>query len=982
MAKSQSNELGYSTLNPQIHRHLFGDKKRPNLDPQQLKATTKFLEKYKINLPIKNPTNLYSGDLPFPKIRENDLAEHFESIANDFVGRYMEDADNWAGSGKLPPLLPQNQIKIQPGWTRYEKVKNQWKTEFVKCPHESIYVFDTETFVTRGGFPVIGTAVSADAIYVWLAKEMVDPATPEDQWDCYDLIPLGSDAMIIGHNVSYDRARSSVDYNFDPTITNFWFDTMAAHIAVSGLAADQRWLHSISKKAKNLLTERERRMLRYKPRWFGAGATNSLIEVYNFHVASLSEWNLSDKSSDGECDLEIGYLSEGDKDIRDVFVKATEIDQMAGRTDLINYAIKDSLYTAKLFHVLWPKYREATPSAVGMCSQYFLNSSKIPLTNKWHSWLKDVNDRYDEHNEKASVLLKGLIRKYVSTWQTFLRLDIKNVKPNLHKLCDDNGIDITKKNGNYFSDENLLNKLLKKGIVDWQKFSQSYAKKDVWLSQLDWRVRSFDRKYKDLPQWASVYLTSDKQVTTKTPCAGLLLKLEWESKPVKYTRETGYGFIGADGKFQRIPHPKGKEENVGSLLSKDFVVDMEVGRLSSELPEATEALAIANATSYWTSVRKRVQDRIVMKSHKSNHLVTLPQIVSHGTISRRTVESLMVTMCSTKVYRIGTELKTRIECPSGWKIVGADFDGQELQIASIYADCWDSGHMSRKTPFIGASPLTYKVLAGSKAEGTDAHSALATAMGVSRDVAKIVNFTILYGGGARTVAASIKKFYKEKPEKELLLAAYKAMDYKKGRKGKNGIYFGGTDSGCFNLMEQLARGQTKLGKAENNRLPTLPVLGTKISTALRPEVVDRDFHTGRVNWTIQAAGSEILALFLLASHWLAKEFDIPLQFIISIHDEIWFMVPEQYANRFAVLMQMAHLLTWARFHQGCNLNDVPLTRAYFSDVAIDTRLRKTPTESTVTLSNPSGSEELPGKSYTMLEMASQGWIKTLADTVK
>ena len=508
--------------------------------------------------------------------------------------------------------------------------------------------------------------------------------------------------------------------------------------------------------------------------------------------------------------------------------------------------------------------------------------------------------------------------------------------------------------------------------------SKSYAKKDIWLSQLDWTVQSFYGKYANLPRWALVYLTSDKQVTTKTPCAGLLLKLQWEGKPVQYTRASGYGYINDDGKFQRIPHPKGKEENVGSLLSKDFVVDMEVGRLSSELPEATEALSIANATSYWTSVRKRVKDRIVFNPAKSNSLITLPQIVSHGTISRRTVESLMVTMCSTKDYRIGTELKTRVECPSGWKIVGADFDGQELQIASIYADCWDSKQLGAAEPFIGASPLTYKVLAGSKAEGTDAHSALATAMGVSRDVAKIVNFTVLYGGGARTVAASIKKFYKEKPEKELLLAAHKAMDYKKGRKGKNGIYFGGTDSGCFNLMEFLAKGQIQFGKAQNNRLPTLPVLGTKISTALRPEVVNTDFHTGRVNWTIQAAGAEILALFLLASHWLAKEFKIPLQFIISIHDEIWFMVPEQHANKFAVLMQMAHLMTWARFHQGCNLNNVPLTRAYFSDVAIDNRLRKTPTESTVTLSNPSGSSELPGRSYTMQDLADGGHIKELA----
>ena len=32
--------------------------------------------------------------------------------------------------------------------------------------------------------------------------------------------------------------------------------------------------------------------------------------------------------------------------------------------------------------------------------------------------------------------------------------------------------------------------------------------------------------------------------------------------------------------------------------------------MSSDLPQAARALEIANATSYWTSVRKRVMDRI------------------------------------------------------------------------------------------------------------------------------------------------------------------------------------------------------------------------------------------------------------------------------------------------------------------------------------------------------------------------------------
>ena len=50
--------------------------------------------------------------------------------------------------------------------------------------------------------------------------------------------------------------------------------------------------------------------------------------------------------------------------------------------------------------------------------------------------------------------------------------------------------------------------------------------------------------------------------------------------------------------------------------------------------------------------------------------------------------------------------------------------------------------------------------------------------------------------------------------------------------------------------------------ALKTRVPTLPGLGTKISTALRPAAVGDDFHTGRINWTIQASGAEMLAMLL------------------------------------------------------------------------------------------------------------------------
>ena len=166
--------------------------------------------------------------------------------------------------------------------------------------------------------------------------------------------------------------------------------------------------------------------------------------------------------------------------------------------------------------------------------------------------------------------------------------------------------------------------------------------------------------------------------------------------------------------------------------------------------------------------------------------------------------------------------------------------------------------------------------------------------------------------------------------------------------------------------------------ALRTRVPTLPCLGTKISTALRPSAVGNDFHTGRINWTIQSSGAEMLAILLTATHWLARQFKIPAQFILSIHDEVWWMVPDKYAEQFAVVFQMAHLYSWARFQSAVGMADVPLSRAFFSGVAIDDRLRKSPNECTVTPSNPSGAEEPEGQEYSMTKMSELGWVKKLA----
>jgi DNA polymerase gamma 1 len=116
---------------------------------------------------------------------------------------------------------------------------------------------------------------------------------------------------------------------------------------------------------------------------------------------------------------------------------------------------------------------------------------------------------------------------------------------------------------------------------------------------------------------------------------------------------------------------------------------------------------------------------------------------------------------------------------------------------------------------------------------------------------------------------------------------------------------------------------------------------------------------------------------LVATQWLIDEYRIPARFIISIHDEIWYMTPERYAEQFAVLFQIAHMYAWSLFQSNCGIPDLPLSRAFFSSVAIDERIRKSPRECTVSPSNPNGKDETDGVEHSMRELGEMGVIDKL-----
>lgn len=846
-----------------------------------------------------------------------------EAKASSLIEFFEKCAHNWVKSGTIAEIPSESAILWQPGWHKYEILNSHWNIEKVSYPNDNVIVFDTETFVQGGSYPIMATALSSKASYLWLAKEITDKQYEHTYHSMKNLIPLRPrDQLIIAHNASYDRIRVRNEYEWrNPA--NMWLCTMSMHIATNGTPNQQRWLHSL--KSKKYVNPSQKHILENPPAWSHLSCPNDLISAYNFHVIEANPLS-SEK-----------LLTPESKDIREIFVNTTNVEDFKFRRDLALYALRDVKYTARLFTSLWPKYVNNTPSSVARCGMLWHHSNKLPHNKNWHTWVQNVEEIFLQTKNEVEKTLRDLADPLIKEWQTATLLDMLALpEEQLYTLCLVNGILLHTSTGRMRSSFTLYKELDKRG-VEWKHNVKKLAEtknKCMSFHSLNWETKS----YKNLnSEWES------KPLTGKSTAAAILLQLEWNGKIIHWNRVHGYYTDGG-----KIPHPSGDENaNVGTLLTHHFIPQIESGILSSKLPIAKRILKLVSTTSYWNGVRNRVKEKIVMDVFGNPAtLVGIPNTVAHGTITRRIVEPLSTTMCRASYDKIGSELKSKIEAPPGWSMVGADFDTQELSIGSLWADCWHGKG-------IGKTPMSKACLEGDKTLGTDCHTIMAKHLNVEREIAKLVNWSLLYGSGSSTLSKLIYANTDLNLEKCVILAK-KAIKKARGTRVQN-LLQGGTDSSAHNMMSAISKGTTLVGKCRNDKIARLPILGTLLCDSLQPEYIGNDFTTTRKNWTIQGTGSEMLCIFLTWLHLSCLKTNTPHIYVISIHDEVWFCTPTEHAHQLATLFQVSHYMTWKVVHEAVSL-ELPEPRFWFSSVEIDKVVRKSVSESQTTLTNK---EELP-----------------------
>lgn len=285
------------------------------------------------------------------------------------------------------------------------------------------------------------------------------------------------------------------------------------------------------------------------------------------------------------------------------------------------------------------------------------------------------------------------------------------------------------------------------------------------------------------------------------------------------------------------------------------------------------------------------------------------------------------------------------------------FDSQESVILGVYADSYFGA--------CGSSPYGHILLVGDKANKDDIHWVTAKDAGVSRDCGKSINYACAYGAGFRTVLNTIRTFHPEISEGQAEIFAKKAVESLKGKKDYDTRrFYGGTGSLFFNKILDML----------DDPHPYTPLLGSKIQPSLIPTNCKEHGSPSQMNWFVQSCGGStgMLGAIICAAAWLFKKYHLEenTRFLVSIHDEVWFLAKEEDSELVAYLLQIAHLWVWSLLHYKMGILEMPLNRAFASGIAIDQILRKDCTKPVLT---PTFKYDKIGREVTMNQLVSQGY---------
>ncbi|KAJ2744963.1 DNA-directed DNA polymerase gamma mip1 [Coemansia sp. BCRC 34301] len=960
--EERKNELDIPMLAPKLRRSIFRSQQFPGATSEQIKASIDHLKLQSIYGKQGEPVTM--ADFEPPALEGATIEEHFQRIGQMAAEPYLSMAQGFASHTwrRFPKIPAESAWQMRSGWTRYD-ADGSWRAVDVPDPDDQVLVFDVEILVRDSPYPVLAAALSDRAWYLW-----VSPHVTGESAHGHHLIPLmragqRTPRLVIGHNVGFDRARIQEERLLKRMPLAF-LDTMSLHVSGGGLCSRQRLFWQRYSRAKRENDTEYLELNADTGKFFDVSSLNSLKEVAAHY-----------------CRITM------DKSKRDIFVEGTMQDVRKDFGQLAGYCAMDVEITRKVYAKVFPAFRQKCPHPVSFAGMLTMLEGYLPVDRSWPEYIRRSEELLAELTDKVGTKLRELAESALretapldDPWLKNLDWTVEPPKFTKPKYRADGKTYAKNGEPRPFSKQTLV------GFPKWYrdlwdpklKRPQITVRTRVapYLLKLKWL--GYPLYYSDLYGWTfrvpmRDYQRSLQQEATQDSQAAALPSFK-NMRVLKFPAvgmDPGYEKTPAedrDGVYFKVPHSDGEAANCGNPLAKGYQAAIEDGTLSSTYAMAKEAMAMNAMCSYWISARERIKSQFVVWSGDAADAVTgqpldlglspemgviLPIVVPMGTVTRRAVEATWMTASNAKKNRLGSELKSKVTCPKGYRFVGADVDSEELWISALIGDSQFRMH--------GATAFGWMTLQGTKAAGTDLHSNTARILGISRGSAKIFNYGRIYGAGVKYAMTLLLQFNPDMTEAEArekaerLYASTKGTNMRNTRLFDRAFWHGGTESYMFNQLEYIATADD----------PRTPALGCGITEALKKKVTGGRFMTSRVNWVVQSSGVDYLHLLLVSMTYLARRYSIDIRFVISVHDEIRYMVPECDVPRAELALQVANLWVRSLFSYRLGIEDLPQSVAFFSAVDIDTTLRKEVDMECVTPTNPTPIP--PGVSHTIID---------------
>lgn len=428
------------------------------------------------------------------------LDEHFRRMAEEVSGEYLQAAKEFSEMKldifELTSSVFDLSSFTKAGWYKYTRDGFAYTPD---GPADKVVVFDVETapgVPQFSKFPLLASALGASGLYLWLSPRLFRETCIEG---VDDLIPLERPLLVIGHHISFDRARIQSQYQLQLGPQRF-LDTLSMHCAIAGISSQQRssWQAEQKKQEADEEEQEDDSVLQEAPGWCKHGSLNNLADVMKLH-----------------CGVKV------DKSVRkDVLLSATSIQQLRQEfSQIAQYCAKDTLATAQLFQTLLQKFMKKSPHLVTFSGLLQMASFIVPLESK-AAW--------EAYQERCDALLAEALQSIEQDLLQLVESVIEAYPPGQPDPIDDPWL----------------------GQLDWQRedtlrwTKARYLKDGVTFAKGGEPRPIGNAKLHQKPAWyRKLWKSGAIKITPRTSIVPLLLKLRWKSQPIALLPEHGWCYL-------------------------------------------------------------------------------------------------------------------------------------------------------------------------------------------------------------------------------------------------------------------------------------------------------------------------------------------------------------------------------------------------------------------------------------------------------